>query len=209
MPLKFQFENELGIAALWELTNNSVEEIASDLPEKESEYLIRKIKNKQTLKHKLAARRAMKSVFSAYNFEYKGIEKSEIGAPKHDSLSLSLSHKGDFAFAKASDKLQQLGIDLEYIENPKTQVIAKKFLHPEELSEFENSIAYCTKAWAAKEALYKMIKTPGLHFAKQLRLTPINEDKWTGKIILKNTEVDNIPIFFEEREGMLLAFCGI
>lgn len=191
---------------LWRI-DEPIEALITELPALEVERLLQRIKHPETLRHKLGARRALKALFEANNLEYRGVQKNENGVPLHANFSLSLSHKGGFALAQLSKK-ESVGVDLEFAENKKAQRLAAKFLHPTELLAWQEDVCRCSQAWAAKEALYKMLRTPGIHFAEQLRLFPETEERWRAEIYLEKRKLQTY-VYFKREQHLLMAFSEI
>jgi len=188
---------------LWRI-DEPIEALITALPTLEVERLLQRVKHPETLRHKLGARRALKALFEANNLEYRGVQKNENGVPLHANFSLSLSHKGGFALAQLSKK-ESVGVDLEFAENKKAQRLAAKFLHPTELLAWQEDVRRCSQAWAAKEALYKMLRMPGIHFAEQLRLFPETEARWRAEIYLKKRKLQTY-VYFKREQHLLMAF---
>ncbi len=186
------------------LIDDQLEDYALSLPADELAKINLRVKHPETRRHKIAARLALKRLLNEQAYAYKGLEKDKKGIPIHHELAISISHKGKYAIAASTKKYRQLGVDLEFIENIKAKKLARKFLHPDELSLWESSVSSCSKAWAAKEALYKMLQTPGIHFAEQLRLYPINDNVWKANIYLNESLIET-EVHFKQHQEMLIA----
>ena len=84
-----------------------------------------------------------------------------------------------------------IGIDVEKINN-KVHSIKSKFLNQKEinyLSGYEES-RNLTRAWTAKEAIYKALKMPGIIFSENILIEEFNNESTTGigKFILSDQE---------------------
>lgn len=147
----------------------------------------------------IASRRLLKEVL-----KQDGIDYDQVGAPyiagiqKHISLSHTTNMVG---FAQADFRI---GFDLEPISNRAVK------LHKKFLSEKEQKILDCssdlemTKAWSAKEALFKMAQRKKVIFAEDLDLHPINDDNWIGTIYSPNETV-KVSLHFSTSDNNILT----
>ena len=114
----------------------------------------------------LAIRQLLKSLeISPEIHQYDGT-----GAPYlTDGRFISISHAKDIAAVAISST--KVGIDLEYYQN-KIKKIGVRFLHASERETPHSmeEVAYLTQIWTAKEALYKLMKIPGIIFNENLQI---------------------------------------
>lgn len=113
---------------------------------------------------------------------------SDIGAPYLSSGDyISISHAKEVV-GIASCPSFPIGFDLEPIHE-KVLRVKHKFLHPSELVGFDvDDVTELIKIWSAKEALYKLSGSKGLHFTRDLIVEKINATEWKGKILEEITE---------------------
>jgi phosphopantetheinyl transferase len=121
-----------------------------------------------------------------------------LGAPLLDNgQHISISHSQQYAALVMAD--HPVGIDVE-AHREKIIKIAPRFLHSSEC--FAKSVSELTQIWTAKEALYKVLRTPGIHFADQLQIAPCRPSDKNGqaqvffnhhKSAFSLTFINNIP----------------
>ncbi len=107
-----------------------------------------------------------------------------------DNRNISISHCDDLVTILISEN-KGIGIDVERINN-KVHSIKSKFLNQKEinyLSGYEES-RNLTKAWTAKEAIYKALRMPGIIFSENILIEEFNNESTTGigKFISTNQE---------------------
>ena len=89
------------------------------------------------------------------------------GAPTlSNGQRLSISHTHHYVAVVLSDQLP-VGIDVEAYR-PKIARIAPRFMHASEA--FANTLPLMTQLWTAKEAVYKALRQPGIHFAEHIHI---------------------------------------
>ena len=90
-----------------------------------------------------------------------------------------MSHTVQYAVVGVGDR--PVGVDIEQ-HRPQIERIAKKFLHQEEAKQVpeHDKIEWLTRLWTAKEALYKVMRQPGLSFAEQILVAPFSLDQQNG-----------------------------
>lgn len=107
----------------------------------------------------------------------------EFGKPYIDEgqCNISISHSKNL-IALAAHPKKSVGIDIEYYSD-KVQRIYKRFLSQTEQEELfcDNDIEKLMLAWSAKEALYKIIGSEAVDFARQLRIFPFSKSE-SGEI---------------------------
>ncbi|MBO5974926.1 MAG: 4'-phosphopantetheinyl transferase superfamily protein, partial [Paludibacteraceae bacterium] len=128
----------------------------------------------------LAERLLLKELCGESNFQHM-----ESGKPFLDSgdMRISFSHTKNFV-ALIVSKECEVGIDIEY---PSDRVcrVKDRFLSSVEQSTFDDDAKKILLAWCAKEALYKVLNTPMLDFARQLQIQEF-EVKTEGEILAKS-----------------------
>lgn len=126
------------------------------------------------------------------------------GAPfieNHPEIHISISHSSSTCVMAVSD--QPVGID---IETPRAQLarVKDKFLNTEEAARIEaddapDSLGLLLRYWTAKEAVYKLMRTPGLSLTEIILSTDMSTASAIGKIV---------SLSFEETDrGELIAYC--
>jgi len=108
---------------------------------------------------------------------------NEIGKPTIEGgqYNISVSHSKNL-IALAAHPIKSVGIDIEYFSD-KVQRIYKRFLSQTEQEELfaDKDVEKLMMVWSAKEALYKIIGSDAVDFAKQLRIFPFSKNK-SGEI---------------------------
>ena len=97
-----------------------------------------------------------------------------------DNRNISISHSDNVVTILISEN-EGIGIDVERI-NKKVHSIKSKFLNQKEinyLSGYEES-RNLTRAWTAKEAIYKALKMPGIIFSENILIEEFNNESTTG-----------------------------
>lgn len=135
----------------------------------------------------LAGRYAVKKLASEFfnlPFQKMQIKNSKNGEPilqaeGGNNLTISISHRGEYAAAAISLTSDLIGIDVEKIE-PRPQGWAQEYFAKEELIASDD--AYLTELWAKKEAVLKLL---GLGLTVPLTQIKIinNEVRFFGKAL--------------------------
>ena len=115
-------------------------------------------------------------------FGFEHIHYDKNGAPfiKGEGY-ISISHTKN-QVGIAFSKKHAIGLDLEIIQ-VKAKKVCTKFLNTDEILSLDtNSDLEMTKAWSAKEALYKIAGRKELNFKSDLHLEKVTESEWIGKI---------------------------
>jgi 4'-phosphopantetheinyl transferase len=157
--------------ALWQITESERELTQGLTLSAQAQKRLSMRKSNMHRKGYLAIRQLLKK----YDIAPQLHQYEANGAPYlTDGRFLSISHTKNVA-AVAIAKTP-VGIDVEYYQN-KIVPIALRFLHPNEREQIEidHQIEQYTKIWTAKEAIYKVFNTPGIHFANQIF---INAFQW-------------------------------
>ncbi len=113
----------------------------------------------------LAERLLLKELCGESNFQHL-----ESGKPilENSDVHISFSHTKNFV-ALIVSKECEVGIDIEY---PSDRVcrVKDRFLSSVEQSTFDDDAKKILLAWCAKEALYKVLNTESIDFARQLQV---------------------------------------
>jgi 4'-phosphopantetheinyl transferase len=96
-----------------------------------------------------------------------------------DGRHLSITHTKNVAAIAISTL--PVGLDLEHYQE-RIKKIASRFLHEQEAKDpsIVDNIKFLTQIWTAKEALYKVFRTPGIHFKSQLLIDPFQPKASNG-----------------------------
>lgn len=153
----------------------NLDAFTSDLREEDRNQLLAK-KHPSKQREFVASRRLFYSVFPDNFIQYTSWGAPYLGKSQNNPY-ISISHSNDLVGLAVSN--QPIGMDMEPVRD-----LAKKLVH-KFLSDAERSWIDCsddlmtTKAWSAKEALYKLARRKELIFAQDIRLEmPISEDSW-------------------------------
>jgi len=97
-----------------------------------------------------------------------------------DNRNISISHSENLATILISEK-NGIGVDIERI-NKKVHSIKSKFLNQKEINYLrgDKETRMLTKAWTAKEAIYKALRKPGIIFSKNILLEEFNNEATSG-----------------------------
>ncbi len=92
-----------------------------------------------------------------------------------DNRNVSISHSDEIVTILIS-KENGIGVDIEKIKN-KVHSVASKFLSSNEIRFFgrDPSTRQLTRAWTAKEAIYKALRKPGISFSENIILDEFND----------------------------------
>ena len=123
-----------------------------------------------------------------------------------DNRNISISHSDNVVTILISEN-EGIGIDVERI-NKKVHSIKSKFLNQKEinyLSGYEES-RNLTRAWTAKEAIYKALKMPGIIFSENILIEEFNNESKTGigKFISTNQE-KKFKLYFYDLDNYCLT----
>ena len=177
MPLTQQsLHPKTGPIAVWKITEEIPELQRLLTLNTQQQYALTQRQTLNGKKGYLAARKALDSL--GQNLAELTI--AEDGAPEIPKKFCSMSHSVQYAVASLGDR--PVGVDIEQ-HRPQIERIAKKFLHQEELNRWPDNekIPWLTRLWTAKEALYKVMRQPGLSFAEQIEVAPFSLDQQTGR----------------------------
>ena len=181
--LHFNFETQL---ILWKI-DESEHELRQllELPEVEN----KKLNQRKSPQHRTSFLSSRASL-SALGVSLKDLQFNEHGVPYlADQKFCSLAHTATHAAAVLSNKA--VGVDVESYRD-KIVRIAPKFRHQQEMfiRNKENEIEFLTRLWTAKEAIYKALGMPGIHFSKQILVTPfsLEDEKGSAYVVHQNKE---------------------
>ncbi len=135
----------------------------------------------------LAGRYAVKKLASEFfNLPFKKmqVKNTQNGMPilqaeGGNHLTISISHRGDYAAAAISLTSDLIGVDVEKIE-PRPEGWTEQYFSKEEL--IANDDAYLTELWAKKEAVLKMLGLGLTVPTKEIKIID-NEVQFFGKTL--------------------------
>ena len=134
-----------------------------------------KRKANQLRKQFLASRKLIALVDSDLRISYKD------NIPfLSDSRNISISHSQNIVTILISEK-NGIGVDIERI-NKKVHSIKSKFLNQKEIHYLsgDQETRKLTRAWTAKEAIYKAVRKPGIIFSENILLEEFNNEAKSG-----------------------------
>tara|TARA_Y100001978_G_C23562841_1_gene370184 strand:+ start:81 stop:683 length:603 start_codon:yes stop_codon:yes gene_type:complete len=117
-------------------------------------------------------------------FGKKTIKYNEFGAPylKNSSIHISISHSNEYVGIAWSEK-HPVGMDIENIDRDLSS-IQNKFMNSDEkkMISLHKNENIPLMIWCIKESLYKLNKSKGLDFLKNLSCKKLNNGLWQGNI---------------------------
>ncbi|MGB2129350.1 MAG: 4'-phosphopantetheinyl transferase family protein [Flavicella sp.] len=122
-----------------------------------------------------------------------------------DGTHISISHSYEFAALIMSD--QPVGIDIEKNRN-KIVKIASKFVGTEQsYVDKLNPLAQLSVIWGGKEALYKIVETPGISFKNAIHIAPftLKNLKAEAYTLIENIKTE-YTIHFETLDNFTLVY---
>lgn len=138
---------------------------------------------------------------------YQEIEYNENGKPQIKNGFLSISHSKNVV-AISFGRRKHVGVDVEHY-NPKIRRILQKFSSKKEQKQLEIiDDQVITTIWSIKEAVYKMIGTPGLSFKNEMDVLQIGEKNIINVLIPNKGWT---PFEFQRLiyDDYLLTYCEI
>jgi len=174
--------NEHTRFAIWKI-EESAKELLGELQLNRSEeaFLERLNKGKRTLNW-LGTRVLLRRMLDTPG--YIDCPSDENGKPYLVNFphKISLSHSFEYAAVMLSTE-HEVGIDMELVK-PKIEIIAHKFMKPEELvhlsaSDYMEQLYVC---WCAKEAVYKLQGKKGVSFKDNIWIDPFTYHPEGGQI---------------------------
>jgi len=143
-----------------------------------------------------ATRLAVANLVENVGMSYEGLQKDVFGKPHlpHCDLHISVSHSFPLAGAIIHSE-EPTGID---IEKPRAQItrIRHKFLSDQELAYCGDSLDLLTRAWCAKEVLYKIHGRKQLSFKNQILLSFKSDQLIEGVITNGTNEIYELRSIF-------------
>jgi len=107
-----------------------------------------------------------------------------------DNRNISISHSGQIVAILISKDIG-IGVDVERITE-KVNSIKSKFLNQQEINYLTSAedTRNLTRAWTAKEAIYKAVRKDGISFSENILLEEFNNEAKSGigKFISSNQE---------------------
>jgi len=196
--------------AIWKI-EETADELLSQLQLGRSEraFLERLNKGKRTLNW-LGTRVLLRTMLDTPG--YIDCPSDENGKPYLVNFphKISLSHSYDYAAAMLST-IYEVGIDMELVR-PKIQVIAHKFMKPEELAHLHPDQQYTEQlltCWTAKEAVYKLQGKKGVSFKDHIYIEPFTYQPEGGHIMahLRGPyQQATYPVYYERFGDFLLGY---
>ena len=123
-----------------------------------------------------------------------------------DNRNISISHSEEMVAILIS-KESGIGVDVEKI-NKKVDSIKSKFLNQKEISylRVDKETRMLTKAWTAKEAIYKALRKPGIIFSENILLEEFDSEAKSGigKFTLSNQET-RFKLYFYDIDDYCLT----
>jgi len=180
---------------LWQITESENELREGLFLSEEAQKRLSLRKSNTHRKGYLAVRQLLKK----HNIEPKLHQYESNGAPYlTDNRFLSISHTKNIAAVAIANI--PIGIDVEEYQD-KIIPISNRFMNPEEKIYMKppKLIEKYTQIWTAKEAIYKVFNTPGIHFANQIYIQPFTwgARKGEGQLIDKTLQHDFYLHFFD------------
>ena len=173
-----------GRLLLWEITEE-LEWLKTQFPELADDPTFKALKNLKRQKEWLTIKMMLKLIgCKDFRVRYNENGKPHINHHYYGHVSISHSHTLAGIFVHPD---YTVGLDIESF-NRDFIFVEKKYLSPTELkTAYEEENGHCL-FWCAKEAVYKLVGIPGLHFSTQIELS-MNGD-YTILARLKGTETE-------------------
>ena len=168
MPVYFKKNiDKDSVLALWRITERVDELLAWQNLRPLERELYNSFRTDTRRRHWLSYRALLKNLLHPEDIP---VEYNENGKPylAGSHLHISVTHTADYSGVIISGKA--VGIDMEMVR-PRIERVADKFLSPEEMQMIneEHKLDLMTRAWCAKEALYKLFNRKEMDFRKNLR----------------------------------------
>jgi phosphopantetheinyl transferase len=168
------------------------------------EQRLEDIKHDSRAVHFACGRYLLRQLLPDVNAE-KFIAVNEIPVVTDSEYHISVSHSGQWVTAM-SNKDIPCGIDVQVVEE-RIVNIKDKFSTPAERNLAGNMytlMQICTIIWAAKEAVFKCMQTPGLDF----RTDMVVESFDTEEVCIRFTRnMKHLKVPFEIANDYVLAYC--
>ena len=174
MPYVLEHDLASGWRALWELSETEDYFLDLNVWSKDDLHRLTQMENPARRIQWLATRFILKDKLGATT----PLHKNKQGKPQLDQGFISLSHSKECA-AVVFDQNHEVGVDVEEI-GEKVKRVAKKFLTDEEFIILEgyggDESLQLTKAWTAKEVVFKWFGHGELPFREAIQIQNITED---------------------------------
>lgn len=207
MPFITEIRTGFGWSGIWELAE-STEELMENFqfsPIEKSEF--EKISAPKRQIEYMATRLLLRKLLG--NNSEIGYHPDGRPLLKNSPLNVSISHSANLVVVLLSETA--CGVDTE-LKNRNIDKIAKRFLHPDEMSTIEksgNRQLLQTLHWCAKEAIFKCSRQHGILFDQQIKIKPFdikNDYYFKGNLISENT-IENYYLHWMELKNNIIVFC--
>jgi len=156
----------------------------------------------------LASRQLILTLCNHLGLRFFGLRKDEFGKPSLEKYPhhLSLSHSFPFVAAQV-DYDHPVGIDLEQ-PRQKLLNIAPRIMSSAELKDAGSDIIKHCVYWCAKETMFKIHGSGGLHFSNQLNVTPflLQEEGDLIGVISENGRENRVNLCYEVNPDFVLVY---
>ena len=207
MPFVTEIQTGFGRAGIWELTES---------PQELTEYF-QFTRLEETEFEKInATKRQIEYLATRLLLQKLLGRKTEIsyqpdGRPvlKESSLNVSISHSANLVVVILAETA--CGVDAE-LKNRNIENVAKRFLHPDEISHINSSgnrQFLQMLHWCAKEAIFKCSRQHGIQFDEQIKIEPFhteNETFFSGTLLSENT-TERYSLQLMEFKNNIIVFC--
>ena len=128
---------------------------------------------------------------------------------KESTLNISISHSANLVVVYLSEIV--CGVDAE-LKTRNIENIAKRFLHPNEISHInssDNRQFLQMLHWCAKEAIFKCSRQHGIQFDEQIKIEPFdaeNETSFSGTLLSENA-TEHFSLQWMEFKNNIIVFC--
>ncbi|WP_423128324.1 4'-phosphopantetheinyl transferase superfamily protein [Gaoshiqia sp. Z1-71] len=199
MPLLKKIPVNNGLLILWSI-RESLEVLEQMIPEALEDPRYRAISHIRRKREWLAVRLLMREVnCPAGQLFYAENGQPRLNNPTYKHISISHSDSLAGIFLHPS---QAVGLDIEQADRDFIR-IEQKYLSPEEQELARTISGGHGLFWCIKEAVYKLADTPGLHFARQIRIFLQEDSKLAVTLITGTTKTFQVNHF--EIEGQLIV----
>ena len=193
--------NEFLLCKLWRIeAGEYIMDPKNELSLNDYQLFLKK-KVKQLKSQFLASRKLITLVDSDLKVTYK-----EDIPLLSDNRNISISHSENMATILISEN-KGIGIDVERINN-KVNSIKSKFLNEKEMHYLRGhrETRNLTRAWTAKESIYKALRMPGIIFSENILIEEFNNKSTTGigKFISTNQE-KKFKLYFYDFDNYCLT----
>ncbi|MBI1768852.1 MAG: 4'-phosphopantetheinyl transferase superfamily protein [Bacteroidetes bacterium] len=204
MPLReFHQHGPQSGRAVWHITENE-SQISSGIIGSVPEEIVNEKKRLEWL----ASRQLILTLCNHMGLRFFGIRKDGFGKPFLEKYPhhISLSHSFPFVAAQI-DHDDPVGIDLEQPRN-KLLNIAPRIMSPAELKDAGTDVIKHCVYWCAKETMFKIHGTGGLHFNNQLNVMPfhLQEEGTLIGVISESRKETRVELCYEVNPEFVLVY---